>query len=1092
MKNRLYLFILLVMVSFSLPAKAVKQYTCDFESPEDRARWTLNPVDENMTLPNKWYFGNLGNNDRDGQYGLYISNDGGESARYTNKGCWVFAYDTVSLDHLTADSAYYTITFDYVAMGNVASNFDGLYLLWIPMTDNNGDSIDIQSAILQHEEKPAKYDDYVRLLQPTSGSTYLNGTSTWRQCAHRLPGKSCDGKPHYLAFVWANGSKIMQQPGAKLDNISITNNIVCQAPDSLYVSTSGTTANVSWVGEAQSYELSVYSYETQTWLGPMIVEGTQTTVSGVPVGQADFIVRSVCEDNIYSLKTILSKLIYYPDQLCVDYLNLDNAICYVNSEPPASTLDFDAFRIVRPVDNGPSNRFSRHVVHFDREETDPRTGGMAKTIPDGELASVRLGNWEVGNEAERIDFSFEVDAIEHPILLLKYIPILEAPDHERNHNPRFKLELFHNGKSIGECGMANFSADDVLNKEKTALSDSAKAQGWHLTPADVAFPGQQNRADVVWKEWTTVGIDLSAYDGETIKARLTTHDCQETGHSGYAYFTLGCSDANFKGMMCGALNPEFEAPEGFSYRWMYASSEQYRDDADGGSVPEQYVLGRDRHFEAGKMDDSVYVVDCMFSMDTTCYFSLRTTTLATAPIPVMNEPKIQPDCRENKYVVSFDASPSWVREIDHVKNDTIPSRLYHIEHYEWFVEGIAGGWSDRVTPSFTFPPTGGDYKVSLRVSGGNCDSTLYYNLHLDTLGLVRDTTVITLCDDVRKNGYVWGEKSDTIYHSYGLDSVNIHNEINGCDSVRYLVLREPHRVLVDTFVVPESLPFNYRGRTYNANAVDTIPISDSNCDTTWVLNFEVYESLQASMQDSIFVCAGEPFASLGYEVTRGRSLRYSYAFTDALLTSIDPISDEQKQGHYEVNIPLSATLTPNIYSGTLLLEDLKPSCNVTLPFKLIVQYASSVITQRWNDVLAIRNSDYNGGFEFDSVQWYLGNTPILGATGFNYYAGDGIHLNFGESYSALLTRRDGVKLFTCPFIPQPVAADINDLPTLVSPSAPMHIPGKGTAYWYDILGRQYHAQPYNDSDIASPAAKGYYLLVLQTPDERSIHPIMVR
>ncbi len=193
-----------------------------------------------------------------------------------------------------------------------------------------------------------------------------------------------------------------------------------------------------------------------------------------------------------------------------------------------------------------------------------------------------------------------------------------------------------------------------------------------------------------------------------------------------------------------------------------------------------------------------------------------------------------------------------------------------------------------------------------------------------------------------------------------------------------------------------------------------------------------------------------------------------------------------------MNIPLSATLTPNIYSGTLLLEDLKPSCNVTLPFKLIVQYASSVITQRWNDVLAIRNSDYNGGFEFDSVQWYLGNTPILGATGFNYYAGDGIHLNFGASYSALLTRRDGVKLFTCPFIPQPVAADINDLPTLVSPSAPMHIPGKGTAYWYDILGRQYHAQPYNDSDIASPAAKGYYLLVLQTPDERSIHPIMVR
>lgn len=83
-------------------------------------------------------------------------------------------------------------------------------------------------------------------------------------------------------------------------------------------------------------------------------------------------------------------------------------------------------------------------------------------------------------------------------------------------------------------------------------------------------------------------------------------------------------------------------------------------------------------------------------------------------------------------------------------------------------------------------------------------------------------------------------------------------------------------------------------------------------------------------------------------------------------------------------------------------------------------------------------------------------------------------------------------MFTCEFLPTKVAAEVMDLPSLVDPNAPMHIKGRGTAYWYDMLGRRHQTQPYDDSDITTPGAKGYYLLILQSDEARDVHSVMVR
>jgi len=1092
MKRLYYTIALWAMTLLAIPVAAVQNYSCDFETDSVRNRWVINPTANSTiykNLTNKWYIGAPGNNGKGGQYGLYISDDSGASTHYSNNGCWNFAYDIVSLDHLT--SGDYTLSFDYCGMGNVASDFDGIYLLWIPMTDpDTGDSIKVMSNAVSSGKIPPTYENYVIRLQPIEQIDYINATSTWKQCVVTLPNEQCDGEPHYLAFVWANGASQAQQPGGMIDNIQITDDRPCDAPTGLTLTIQGTTAALNWTGTATEYEVTAYSYETGEWFGPKIVSGTTTSFSGLPIGQTDFIVRSKCADDLYSLKTSITKLVYYPDQLCVDYLNLDNATCYINNSSPSSTITFNDFAKVSPVDDGPAVKTSRHTIHFDKNEREPRTGSVAKTIPDGELASVRLGNWEAGNQAERIEYSFQVDTLNYPVLLLKYMPLLEAPGHDDKDNPRFKLDILIGGTSIGECGQADFNCNDVYDKETKSLLSGAEKQGWHLTPSAKA----QTSADVVWKDWTTIGVNLKnpEYAGKTLKVRLTTHDCTFSAHCGYAYFTLGCSDGKLKGMKCGEINPIFEAPDGFVYRWAYASSEKYRN-ADG-SLPEEYVLGHDQKFEAGMKDDSLYVVDCMFVQDSSCFFSLYASTLATNPIAVMNEPKIQKNCAEGKYTITFDASPSWVQEIDHVTEDTLVSRVYHIDHYEWNIEGLTGGWSDEVSPTFDFPKSGGDYTVSLRTTCGTCDSTIYYTLHLDSVGPTHDTLTVALCDDVRKTGYKWSERPDTTYFDYGLDSVVLYSETTSCDSIIYLNLVEPVRILVDTMMLPESLPFTYRGRTYTETTVDTIPISDANCDTTWVLNFEVYESILANMpNDAYILCEGDSVLNLAYDITRGRSLRYSYTFADPAIPSITPVTALQKKGSYTIAVPIDPDLYPNVYSGTLLLEDSLPKFNLTIPFTVTMQYASSVIAQRWNDVLAIKNADYNGGYQFDSVQWYVNGQPIEGAIEFNYFAGEDAQLQFGEEYQALLTRtEDGVKLFTCAFIPTQVSADIQDMPSLVPPSAQLPMKGKGTAYWYDLLGRQYSSQAYDESAVRTPGARGLYLLVLQSDEARSIHRMMVQ
>lgn len=213
------------------------------------------------------------------------------------------------------------------------------------------------------------------------------------------------------------------------------------------------------------------------------------------------------------------------------------------------------YAVAGAIDYGIASEESRHTVCYDTSYRDPRTGGLLRAVPEGATTSLRLGNWSTNSyspEAEGVIYSLTVDTSDFQLILLRYAAVLQDPMHAAEDQPRFRIEVLDSSFTPINpgCTSADFIADASL--------------GWNSAPNSV-----------LWKDWTSVGIDLSAYHGQQAYVRLTTYDCNEGSHYGYAYFTLECMRKRMETTACGAIDSNtFTAPPGFNYRW-YSSLSSY-------------------------------------------------------------------------------------------------------------------------------------------------------------------------------------------------------------------------------------------------------------------------------------------------------------------------------------------------------------------------------------------------------------------------------------------------------------------------------------------------------------------------------------
>ncbi|HQA87163.1 MAG TPA: hypothetical protein PK448_06315, partial [Bacteroidales bacterium] len=313
---------------------------------------------------------------------------------------------------------------------------------------------------------------------------------------------------------------------------SVSGTIWTEVKDTLIIyDGDGITGTILFKGASPSNGMAVNVPTCRSTSGPLTVRFI-TDASGNEQGVELMI---TCIDmNNYEEEPIVHDTV-----ACIDYTDLyaDNVVCtYGTFANPYQNIG------VVP---------GRHTVMTDVNAIDPYTYGGLPCVCPGDLASVRLGDNNTGSQAESITYTYHVDTSNYDILLLKYAPVMQDPSHSTNQQPKFTFVILdpHDMPIDPVCGAAEFIP-------------GYNTHNWH-----------DGSSTVKWKDWTYVGIDLTAYHQQTIKIRITTYDCSPTAHFGYAYFSFDCKKRSIKVETCGNISQNtYTAPDGFTYRWYYQSN----------------------------------------------------------------------------------------------------------------------------------------------------------------------------------------------------------------------------------------------------------------------------------------------------------------------------------------------------------------------------------------------------------------------------------------------------------------------------------------------------------------------------------------
>ncbi len=920
---------------------SVFTYQCDFEDAGERVKWSLNSGPRGEDCVNQWHFGKPGANG--GDYGLFVANDS-TSNNYAASALTVVACRTFELDATHVGN--YEFSFDWRAGGwqDSVSDIDGLYVFWMPATEN---IVSVNNSSLPKwfdESKAIKFDRKSPKLSQSDWNTIV-GTLV------------LDGTSHQLVFVWRNGINGSYPPAVCVDNILIMPEGYCHKPYDLNLEINDFDATFSWSGESESYDVRCYNSRTGKWKEYQSVRDTFVVVEGVEEGMCTYYVRAHCE-GISGTWVSLSQFIYYPGSRCIDFLSLSTGNCFTGPNPNNSDGSGQGVGFTPSlVDMGYQSMESRHTVHYDLNEIDPRTDGGLRTVPEGEVASVRLGNWNTGGEAERVEYRYTVDASTSAVLILKYAVVLQDPDHNEIWQPKFELEVLKNGKPISNkgCGEAKFTAGKDMKEG---------VDGWHKFGTGW------------WKDWTTVSINLREHHGEEVVVRLTTYDCAELGHFGYAYFTLNCSDGQIKSTACGDVeNDTLVGPDGFRYRWYKKSDKQ--------------TLSTEQTYVISTKDTATYCLDVIQPTRTECYYTLETSGLQRYPVA-------DGECRA--YVEECMNKVAFTNKSYVSKKDAAGNKVDSGEDCDVVWVFGDGATSSNLNPVHVYPATGGKFTATLKASigGGKCEEIKTFEFELPNVTDMRDTIHAIICPGDSytlgdKSYFVTGEYADTIPTEYGCDNITLLYLNVLKDTMIYDTICSTDVLYIDGVQVTETGKYSEK--------------SSLGCDSI-IWDIIVNESLVLGIDSVISVCATDDNIIIPYVEESGKLLEFAVEFKDVAMAEASVAGLSPESG--AMVVPMLKGVKPNRYKATLSFGEL--ACGgEDIDVLIDVYYPDSVIAQRWNDVLAVRNDAYNGGYEFVAYQWYKNNEPIDGATSSILY-GD---LDFDAEYSVMLTREDGVKEMVC-------------------------------------------------------------------------------
>lgn len=921
------------------PVQISVPYSMGFELGDSAklSQWRLNDGADLSICKERWVIGTAVKTE--GKRSLYISYD--EGATCTFDTVWNTSY---AYFDFTIPSGQYELSFDWRCLGG-----DETY-----MCAAVGIAKQMTSMDCNYER--AEFPDYIQSFAE-SGYRVMRGCSRWQHVS--VPFASNGTRVYRLYFAWRNknrDSKLPNPVSACVDNIQITTRN-CAKPANLEAEVVGDSVVVTWTGTSAQYCIEYRRYGREKWSVQTGIRDERFVIEGLDEGAYDIRVRGVCNDvdtSAYTYRTSFG--VYYPDRHCINYVDLhgeDVVATYGTfSNPYANIGVYDTAFTDDP-------KYWRHTINWDPDEYDPRTGGRLKIVPEEEVASVRLGNWNVGAEGESLSFFYTVDGENASILLLKYAVVLEDPNHGPADQPHFNLEILDEWGNLIDytCGTADFYADSQR-------------------------PGWNTFGSVTWKDWTTIGLNLDAYDGERLEVRLTTRDCNWSGHFGYAYFTMGCAAAKIVSTSCGDdAQMSIAAPSGFAYEWF---------DKYDNPVPDSIKSEDGRTLLIDPSDTTTYRCHLTYIEEETCGFDLYSSARPRFPIAEF-EWQYEPANCQNR--VKFINKSHIMTKFNNVTEHHYDQPC---DEYEWdFGNGQVGS---EKNPVVIFPNKGGFFNVVLyaSIAEGRCVKDTSLIIFLPSIGDKELRIDTTICE----GGYiVFGPQ----YAGEEREYVNVWKTSAGCDSTVYLNLHlspQSTEQLPDTTICAE-IPLTIDGQTYKSHESGKFYRFYTNqygCDSTLWMNVTVLDSILPEI--TVREMSDSPNSGAIFIGGAG----FDYYTVDG-------------------GEPQTADSITGLNGGSYVLEFFNDfGCSVVREAAVSVCMPGWVY-QRWGDVLSLKNAEAldtdSATHIFTDFQWYKNNEAIAGANLSYLYVAEG--LDPADSYYLEMTRvSNGEKLTTCPFRPTAV------------------------------------------------------------------------
>lgn len=1017
-------------------------YEFGFEDAEttELGKWVLNPgmgMYDTDSLIDRWCVGEALRSN--GDKGLYMSNSDGQNSDVGKRYVFVNVM-TGEAEYIVGNPKYVQFAYrDFVLpRGNYYVSFDYIspnmqlaagYVTFVqpPTAQSNQITVQRGTDVLPSVISP--------MLSPTAG------VETWSTTNFLLNVQQpSNGQVRYtrLWFAWINSEadSIQQGISGAIDNIQIVENKSPMPTDFM-----GTVENCDhvvfqWNPTAERFQFQYRRIGNSIWKNRW-VNGSTYTLQNMREGNYDFRVRSMevqtdaqgKTDTVYSPYAYINNFnIFCPELHCINYSNLHDTTMARCTYGTTTTEGYESnkdkpFEKKGVIDQGANSILSRHTVVWDTTATDPRTRGRLRMVPRGETSSVRLGNWETSNGTEAITYPYHVDK-NSEILLLRYAIVLESPTgHSEDQMPRFILEVRdENGQLVDpSCGRVD-------------LNPLSNDPGWQT------IKGESTDADIVYKDWTTLGLNLNAYEGQTLYISVATYDCFLSAHYGYAYFTLDCESANIKNTGCGKEVMEVVAPDGFNYQWR----------TDDG-----IVRSTDRIVEIHSTDPTNWTCRLISKENTGCWFELSINTTARWPQAEFGLLYTPQNC-ENRYTIT-NTSYVWVNE----GGKHIEYRDEDCENYEWEFSTGAQDYTTDPNPGYIiFPAEGGKHWVHLTakngIGEGACMSDTTIEVSVPRIGDTQESVFDTICEGSWKD---WHGDRYTTGGTYTFQGQDPQTGCHANDTLYLIVNPQDFRELRDTTVCYGDTVRLDSLWTDVSRTMRLVLPNRYGCDSTVIQKVTVLPEMMPIIE------------------AQEADSTHPYGYIHITISEYSNVSRFTINGtEYTESVALDS-LRGGIYTMNFYNDF---GCSTSEEIRM----CRYMIFQRWNDVISLMNAKHEGGGTFTGYQWYENGEPIAGANKSYYNKIGGLSEN--DYYTCLVTLPDGTQEMSCVFVPTITQeGQISLSPSYIrsGQNVVVFVPQKAQVRGYNTMGLPIFTTdiPAGESTLPLSMEHGMYILVVSTP-----------